>query len=250
MLTGGCELLPPHEREAIELQNRFLQIESKSFDLQTLAGKKCPSHQSRVCPTHAHALGFLLPSGLGWLASLLLFGRYAPPFSRAACFFRHLKQEYFMTLIQELMNQAAVGGLLNSQVVKRFSPAEIRETIQSLVATEQLELANALGDAGLSLYPNSDDILAITSLLAMMNQDWPLAVELIDELMAIQGANTPPFTYVMLVRALRCNLDPARALQVARDGLALYPQQVELLAEKLALDDFSESMMPVSGWQQ
>jgi len=140
-----------------------------------------------------------------------------------------------MTLIQELMNQAAVGGLLNSQVIKRFSPAEIREAIQSLVATEQIELANALGDAGLSLYPNSEDILAITSLLAMMNQDWSLAVELIDELMVIQGTNTPPFTYVMLVRALRCNLDPARALQVARDGLALYPQQVELLAEKLAL---------------
>ena len=155
-----------------------------------------------------------------------------------------------MTLIQELMNQAAVGGLLNAQAIKRFSPAEIRETIQSLVATDQLELANALGDAGMSLYPNSEDILAITSLLAMMNQDWPLAVELIDELMAIQGANTPPFTYVMLVRALRCNLDPARALQVARDGLALYPQQIELLAEKLALDDFSDSMMPVSGVQQ
>ena len=148
-----------------------------------------------------------------------------------------------MTLIQELMNQAAVGGLLNTQSIKRFSPAEIRETIQSLVATEQLELANALGDAGMSLHPGSEDILAITSLLAMMNQDWPLAVELIDELMQIQGATTPPFTYVMLVRALRCNLDPMRALAVARQGLALYPDQLELQAEMLSLDDFSDSMM-------
>lgn len=148
-----------------------------------------------------------------------------------------------MTLIQELMNQAAVGGLLNTQTIKRFSPAEIRETIQSLVATEQLELANALGDAGMSLHPDSEDILAITSLLAMMNQDWPLAVELIDELMQIQGATTPPFTYVMLVRALRCNLDPIRALAVARQGLALYPEQLELQAEMLSLDDFSDSMM-------
>jgi hypothetical protein len=148
-----------------------------------------------------------------------------------------------MSLIQELMNQSAVGGLLNVSTIQRFTPAEIRETIQSLVATEQLELANALGDAGMSLYPHSEDILAITSLLAMMNQDWQLAVELIDELVEIQGATTPPFTYVMLVRALRCNLDPARALDVARQGLALYPQQVELLAEKLSLDDFSESMV-------
>ena len=151
-----------------------------------------------------------------------------------------------MTLIQELMNQAAVGGLLNTQSIQRFSPAEIRETIQSLVATEQFELANALGDAGMSLHPHSEDILAITSLLAMINQDWSLAVELMDELMEIQGANTPPFTYVMLVRALRCNLDPVRALAVARQGLAIYPDQVELQAEKLSLDDFSDMMMASS----
>lgn len=154
-----------------------------------------------------------------------------------------------MTLIQELMNQAAVGGLLSAQTIQRFTPAEIRETIQSLVATEQLDLANALGDAGLSLYPHSEDVLAITSLLAMMNQDWPLAVELMDELVGVQGGKVQPFTFVMLVRALRCNLDPVRALQVARQGLAIYPGQVELLAEKLSLDDFSESMMPASGLQ-
>jgi hypothetical protein len=152
-----------------------------------------------------------------------------------------------MTLIQELMNQSAVGGLLNATVVKRFSPAEIRETIQSFVATEQLDLANALGDAGLSLYPNSEDILAITSLLAMMNQDWSLAVELIDELIQIQGETTPPFTYVMMVRALRCNLEPARALEMARRGVALFPEQVELLAEKLALDDFSDALVSTQG---
>lgn len=84
----------------------------------------------------------------------------------------------------------------------------------------------------------------------MMNQDWPLAVELIEELMAIQGDKTPPFTFVMMVRALRCNLDPARALQVARQGLALYPDQLELLAEKLSLDDFSDTMVVSHAEQQ
>ena len=152
-----------------------------------------------------------------------------------------------MTLIQELMNQAAVGGLLSVQSIKRFSPAEIREAIQALVATEQLELAHALGDAGISLYPHSEDMLAINSLLAMMNEDWPMAVEFMDELMEVQGTNTPPFTFVMMVRALRCNLEPARALEIARQGLALYPDQLELMAEKLALDDFSDSLLPPAG---
>jgi len=82
--------------------------------------------------------------------------------------------------------------------------------------------------------------LAITGLLAMTNQDWPLAVELIDELMQIQGDKTQAFTYVMMVRALRCNLDPARALQVARQGLKAYPDQLELVAESLALEDYAD----------
>ena len=155
-----------------------------------------------------------------------------------------------MTLIQALMNQAGTGSLLNTQVIRSYTPAQIRESIQELVANEQMELANALGDAGLSLYPHSEDILAITGLLSIMNQDWQLAVELIGELMEIQGSNTQAFTFVMMVRALRCNFDPHRALEVAKQGLALYPGQLELQAEKLALDDFSDAILPVPAQQQ
>jgi len=145
-----------------------------------------------------------------------------------------------MNLIQELMNQAHVGGLLKSEQMKRFSPVEIREAIQTLVATEQMDLAYALGSAGMSIHPHSEDMLAINGLLALMQQDWPLAVEYLEELMEIQGVNTQAFTYVMMVRALRCNLDPARALQVARQGLQMYPEQLELVAESLALEDYAD----------
>ena len=79
--------------------------------------------------------------------------------------------------------------------------------------------------------------------------DATVLMELLEDLKKVQGDTTPPFTFVMFVRALRCNLDPARAMEVAKQGLALYPEQVELLAEKLSLDDFSESMMPASGLQ-
>ena len=96
----------------------------------------------------------------------------------------------------------------------------------------------------MSIYPHNEDMLAINSLLAMVNQSWQEAVELMDELMATQGDKTPPFTFVMMVRALRCNLEPARALEIVRKGMSLYPGQLELMAEKLALDDFSQSMMP------
>lgn len=139
-----------------------------------------------------------------------------------------------------LLNPPPIDGFINESLVKRFSPQEIRETIQSLVASEKIDLANALGDAGLAIYPHSEDILAITSLLAMMNQDWELAIELMGELMEIQGDMTPPFTYVIMVRALRCNLNPARAMQVVRKGLGKDPNQVELIAEQLSLDGLND----------
>jgi hypothetical protein len=62
-----------------------------------------------------------------------------------------------------------------------------------------------------------------------------------EQLRAVQGDKTPPFTYVMLVRALRCNLDPVRALEVAHEGLKQYPDQIELAAETETLKDFATS---------
>jgi hypothetical protein len=44
----------------------------------------------------------------------------------------------------------------------------------------------------------------------------------------------------MMVRALLCNLDPVLVLQMTRQGFAIYPEQVELLAKKMSLDDFSD----------
>ena len=142
-------------------------------------------------------------------------------------------------LAQEIITSAQVGRMLSDRDVSRFKPAEIREAIQTLVTEGKDGLAIALGDAGLSLYPDSEDILAITGLLALMRQEWSLAVELMDQLRDVQQDKTPPFTYVMQVRALRCNLDPVRALEVVNEGLAKYPDQIELAAEKLILKDFS-----------
>jgi uncharacterized protein HemY len=149
-----------------------------------------------------------------------------------------------MSLIQELMNQAAKGSLLQPHMISRFSPTEIRESIQQLVATEQIDLAYAVGDAGMSLYPKSEDMLAINGLLAIIRQDWPQAVQLLEELTEIQGEQTQAFTYVMLVRALRCNLDPARALEVVRKGLKAFPDQLELVSESLSLEDYSDAVSP------
>jgi uncharacterized protein HemY len=153
-------------------------------------------------------------------------------------------------LAKEVIGKAELGRMMSDKDVSKFSPMEIREAIQSLVTEGKDSLANALGDAGLSLYPDSEDILAITGLLALMRQDWAYAVDLMGQLHQLQGDKTPAFTYVMLVRALRCNLEPVRAAHVCTQALKQYPEQIELVSEGLLLEDFMSSAVVETNSEQ
>lgn len=117
----------------------------------------------------------------------------------------------------------------------KYSPADFRLGIQSLMAEGNMVLARALTDAALSLHPESEDILAMAGLMAMANAEWGDAIDLLEQLIRQQGIDSPAMTYRMLVRALRCNLEPARAQMVLMQGLQAWPQDAELLGER---DDF------------
>ena len=82
------------------------------------------------------------------------------------------------TLAKQLINKDFSGHSVNPLEVSRFSPADIRVAIQALMGEERIDLAYALGDAGLALYPDSEDMLAVTSLLAVMAQDLPQVLAL------------------------------------------------------------------------
>ena len=138
-------------------------------------------------------------------------------------------------LAQELIFHAEHGQPFNTIQVSRFAPEEIREAIQALMGQDRDALAYALGDAGLALYPESEDILAITSLLAVVREDWPQAVDLLKQLMEMQTSRATVFTHSMLIRSLRCNLDLAEAFEAAGVALALFPDHPELLKEYDAL---------------
>ena len=138
-------------------------------------------------------------------------------------------------LAQELISLAESGHSFNTYQVSRFSPSEIRLAIQTLMGEDRDALAYALGDAGLALYPDSEDILAITALLAVVREDWPQAVDLIRQLIEMQGEKATVFSHSMLIRSLRCNLDLAEAFEAAGIALALFPDHPELLKEYDAL---------------
>jgi len=146
---------------------------------------------------------------------------------------------------QKAMQQLMVNQTLNLKEISKFSAVDFRLGIQWLVAEEEPDLAQSLADAGLALFPLSEDILAIAGLLAMTRQDWPLAIELLQDLFSLQKDRVQPMTCQMLARALACNLDIAEAHQVLDQAMKLWPNNPELEQEKSAMP-FSIDVMSAS----
>jgi hypothetical protein len=125
----------------------------------------------------------------------------------------------------------------SGNVVSKYSPAEIRETISKLVADDNLDMAFALSQAGLALYPDSEDVLAIAGLLAMLKEDWVESAAILNHLIEVQGDRTPVTTHIMFIRALRCALEPAAALSAVMLAHEQYPNHPELEKEFQALSE-------------
>ena len=137
--------------------------------------------------------------------------------------------------LQNAMQHLVATQSLNLKEISRFTPSDFRLGIQWLVSEEQNDMAQALAEAGLALFPLSEDILAISGLLAITRQDWPLAIELLQDLVTLQKDNVQPMTCQMLARALACNLDIAEAHQVLDQAMKLWPNNTELEQEKSAM---------------
>ena len=135
------------------------------------------------------------------------------------------------SLIDTLLSQAVQGTMSMDGLVSEFTPAEIRQTIADLVSRNQLTLANALSDAGLSLYPKSEDILAISALLYEMQADWQNAEQLLEQLVTVQGGLATPMVWRHLIRVQRCHCEPGKALQSAKQAASQYPHDTDLAQE-------------------
>mgnify|MGYP000249317508 FL=1 len=150
-------------------------------------------------------------------------------------------------LSQALMSEATFGRMLSDREVSRFSSAEIREAIADLVTQNKMELANALGDAGISLYPESEDILAMCALLAESRQDWTAAEEMLAQLILKQNGNTPVATWQHYIRVLRCLCELQSAMQITEHALESHPENPVLMAELQSLMNLlgdSHAMQP------
>jgi hypothetical protein len=120
---------------------------------------------------------------------------------------------------------------LGGRTLSSFSPADFRTAIAAQVTNDQFELAEALGEAAISLYPDSEDVLSIVALMAEIREDWVVAAELLQKLMEVQGESTPPAVWQHWIRVLRCLCEPYEALNAANDAVSKYPNDQTLQDE-------------------
>jgi len=108
------------------------------------------------------------------------------------------------------------------------SPAQVREWVSELFQNDHLNLAIALAEAGLALYPDSEDVLVIAALICEVHQDWPRSRELLEHLIEVQAGQTPAAVWYHLARVLRCEGRYQRARLIAQQALHQYPSSSDL----------------------
>lgn len=134
------------------------------------------------------------------------------------------------------LSKTTYSALLNS-ASQDFSPVKIRQSIADLVGQDRMAEADALSHEALQFFPQSEDILVIRALVTQVRQDWPAANAALEKLIAVQGLGAQALTWSQWVRVLRCQGDDVRAMTVAAQGLANYPQDPLLLDAFKALSD-------------
>jgi hypothetical protein len=123
------------------------------------------------------------------------------------------------------------------------SPMQVREWVSDLFRNNHTSLAVALAEAGLALYPDSEDVLVIAALVSEVQQDWPRSLELLEHLVKVQAGNTPPEVWVHLIRVTNCLNSFGRAHEVAMRALQMHPNNTALLQQLEAIrPSLSESL--------
>ena len=154
-----------------------------------------------------------------------------------------------MIKISTQLNEEAAAFVNCSKMpdISRFTPEDFRLRITDQIRNDNMPMAEALGEAGLSLVPNSQDVLAIVALLSEIKQDWTGAEQLLEKLIKMQNEWSPPATWQHWIRVLRCNGKPFEALQVSEKSLRLHPGDENLVMESQSLKDWIGTSTLVSG---
>lgn len=127
----------------------------------------------------------------------------------------------------------AMKGVPNE--LSNMATWEIRVAIAELVKQNKMNLAVAAAESALALYPESQDILVISSLLAEVSQDWARAEHLLIQLLQVQGSEAPAESWLHLIRVLRCQNKTDDMSFVIDHVLNIYTSDPSVISEREAL---------------
>lgn len=147
-------------------------------------------------------------------------------------------------MTQAAPSQAAASRyeqVCSAEQASSFTAAEIRQAIAYWVGRDRLDIADALVAAGMSLYPQSEDILAVGALLAEINQDWAQAQDCLEQLIELQGERATGESWFHLVRVMRCRSANHAAFRAATHGTKKHPDHAGLAQEYDELSELLES---------
>lgn len=137
--------------------------------------------------------------------------------------------------IEERISQQVKAVVDFPRELSTMAPWEIRIAISELVRENKMDLAVAAAESAMALYPDSQDILVIGSLLAEVRQEWSRAEQLLIQLLQLQGADAPAESWLHLIRVLRCQNKGDDMALVIDHVLTVYGSDPQVVEEREAL---------------
>ena len=144
--------------------------------------------------------------------------------------------------IEERISPQVKAMAVFPRELSSMAPWEIRIAIAELVKENKMELAVASAESAMALYPDSQDILVIASLLAEVRQDWARAEQLLVQLLQIQGVDSPAESWLHLIRVLRCQNKSDDMEYVIDHVLNMYASDPTVIQEQAALIALKEEI--------
>ena len=134
-----------------------------------------------------------------------------------------------MSLYSEITQQNIDFNVFEQLHIQRFSADEILQTIKGLMSqTHYKQLSRALGEAGLAIYPNDEELLTINSLMAMLDKNWDQVFEWMKTLIDLRGDKNSSGSYTIFTNALIHRLDYDSAWTTVNQALKKFPEDQEL----------------------
>ena len=134
-----------------------------------------------------------------------------------------------MSLYAEITQKSIDFNVFEQLHIQRFSSGEILQTIKGLMGQAQYkQLSRALGEAGLAIHPNDEELLTINSLMATQDKNWDQVFEWMKTLMDLRGDKNSSSSYTIFTNALINRLDYDSAWSTVNEALKRFPEDQQL----------------------